>query len=59
MFDKIFEQLMNDIHFDNELSELLYEMKAIHIPRLQKLKWPLRGYIPPKNLRLPMYNYYD
>tara|TARA_R110002050_G_scaffold8363_1_gene30695 strand:- start:407 stop:547 length:141 start_codon:yes stop_codon:yes gene_type:complete len=45
--------------FDNELSELLYEMKAIHIPRLQKLRWPLRGYIPPKNLRLPMYNYYD
>lgn len=49
-----YEEMMKMIEFDYEVTKLIQEMSTI---KKCKMKWPINGYIPPKHLRLPWYEY--
>ena len=51
-----YEQMMKMIEFDYEITKLIEEMSTLERNRYKE-KWPLKGYIPPKHLRLPWYEY--
>lgn len=54
-----YERWLKRIINDNELTELLDDMRYLKEPVDDYEPWPMRGYIPPKPLRLPIYVYPD
>lgn len=54
-----YERRLNRLINYNALTELLDELRHLKKPTDEDEPWPMRGYIPPKSLRLPIYVYPD
>jgi len=59
MFDKKYERLMDDIISESELTKLIWEMRHIDRKAVHDIGWPLKGWVPPREFRLPIYVYPD